>query len=97
MQTIRKRKNKATMSVLRRSLIMGLIRYAFVVFIMVSSLASRGECARAIKESRDLKSLYENEFPREPVPPSGPSPCHNSLGPYQHNQLSNPQSYIICP
>ncbi|GMN38732.1 hypothetical protein TIFTF001_007963 [Ficus carica] len=61
--------------------------------------ASVVSCGRAMKGAeRDYKSLMESMLPRGPVPPSGPSLCHNKLSPYRYKQLSFPEDYyIICP
>ncbi|KAJ0492463.1 hypothetical protein HanIR_Chr12g0575221 [Helianthus annuus] len=44
--------------------------------------------------------LWISKLPRGPVPPSGPSPCHNMLDPYSQSQYVSPQhqdQIIICP
>ncbi|KAL8241858.1 hypothetical protein R6Q59_012160 [Mikania micrantha] len=39
-----------------------------------------------------------SRLPRGPVPPSGPSLCHNSLQPYSRSQYVSPQDEtILCP
>ncbi|PON98184.1 Transmembrane protein [Trema orientale] len=70
-----------------------------LVVLALAILGSRVRCRRVPwKEMRDQKkSLMESMLPRGPVPPSGPSPCHNKLSPLSHTQLSFPDDYIGCP
>ncbi|KAK7845385.1 hypothetical protein CFP56_009428 [Quercus suber] len=55
-------------------------------------MASMGDCIRELKEW-DFKSTFEGQLPRGPVPPSGPSPCHNKLSPYNQSEYSLPNDY----
>ncbi|KAK2996919.1 hypothetical protein RJ639_025235 [Escallonia herrerae] len=52
-------------------------------------MASRGRCTRDLKDDGVFKSVFQNQLPRGPVPPSMPSPCHNKL--YGQSDASYPQ------
>ncbi|PON78737.1 Transmembrane protein [Parasponia andersonii] len=82
------------------------IRIHVLVVLVVLALAILGlrvSCRRVQwKETRDqkkslMKSLMESMLPRGPVPPSGPSPCHNKFSPLSHTQIPFPDDYIGCP
>lgn len=63
-----------------------------VTLLLLLGIVSRVECVR------DFKSLFESQLPKGPVPPSGPSLCHNKLGPFKDNKVSFPDDYYIgCP
>lgn len=65
-----------------------------VIFVVALLVVSRVECIRV----RDFKSLFENQLPKGPVPPSAPSQCHNKLSPFKDNKVSFPDDYYIaCP
>ncbi|GMJ13320.1 hypothetical protein like AT2G01379 [Hibiscus trionum] len=73
-------------------------RLVVVVLLLLLSRASVGGCVRPIsKGTTSLGHLYNTQLPRGPVPPSGPSPCHEKLGPYNQRQISYPDDFIICP
>uniref|UniRef100_A0A2C9UGF2 Uncharacterized protein n=1 Tax=Manihot esculenta TaxID=3983 RepID=A0A2C9UGF2_MANES len=55
-------------------------------------MASTAACARPLKVA-ELGFLLDNRLPRGPVPPSGPSPCHNKFS-QSHTDTTD---YIICP
>ncbi|XLU76383.1 hypothetical protein S245_035436 [Arachis hypogaea] len=69
-----------------------------LVVVVVMGMISRGE---SIRDLRNFKYTFESQLPKGPVPPSGPSACHNKLGPYKYNNVeaaSFPNDYyIICP
>lgn len=71
-------------------------RSCLILFLVVLlGFSSRSECMRDL---RDFKSLFESQLPKGPVPPSGPSQCHNKLSPYKYNKASLPDDYYtICP
>ncbi|XVF02832.1 hypothetical protein REPUB_Repub04eG0208200 [Reevesia pubescens] len=69
-----------------------------LVFLLLLAKASIGGCIRPInKGTNNFGHLFNTQLPRGPVPPSGPSPCHNKLDPYHHQKVSYPNDYIICP
>ncbi|XAR72259.1 hypothetical protein NMG60_11018840 [Bertholletia excelsa] len=74
------------------------IRLGFILLIVVvaAAMAPKGWCGRAMKGD-DFKKLFEDKLPRGPVPPSGPSVCHNKLDPYRQSQFSFSQASAICP
>lgn len=75
-----------------------LLRLAFVLSILLTSMASKGLCARAMRSNKVSQSLWKDQLPRGPVPPSMPSPCHHKLDPYKQSQLSYPNGdFITCP
>jgi hypothetical protein len=82
------------MSGSERSL-MGL-RFVLFLFFLLLATASMVQCIRAMN-NKNFKSAFEGQLPRGPVPPSGPSPCHNKLGPLNYSDSSLPNDYIICP
>ncbi|KAG4158893.1 hypothetical protein ERO13_D02G144950v2 [Gossypium hirsutum] len=82
------------------------MRVVMLVALLLLSKASVGGCMRPmIKGSSSSSSkssignLLNAKLPRGPVPPSGPSPCHEKLYPYsmRPTQLSYPHDFIICP
>uniref|UniRef100_A0A2P2IYZ1 Uncharacterized protein n=1 Tax=Rhizophora mucronata TaxID=61149 RepID=A0A2P2IYZ1_RHIMU len=73
------------------------LRFAsFIFWVLILAMASVGRCSRPMKGA-SFDYLLENRLPRGPVPPSGPSHCHNKLGPYKHSQLSYVNDYAVCP
>lgn len=72
------------------------LRFVVFLFLVLLAMASMGDCIRELKEW-DFKSTFEGQLPRGPVPPSGPSPCHNKLSPYNQSEFSLPNDYVICP
>ncbi|KAG6715245.1 hypothetical protein I3842_05G241300 [Carya illinoinensis] len=72
-------------------------RVVFLLFFLLLATALKGQCIRSPKETRWFKSRFQSQLPRGPVPPSGPSPCHNKLSPFKHTDSSFPNDYIICP
>ncbi|CAL1358498.1 unnamed protein product [Linum trigynum] len=75
-----------------------------LVLVQLATLApDHVEGSRGLRmENRVSYLLLESRLPRGLVPPSGPSPCHNKLGPYQlHRQerssTVHTDDYIICP
>jgi hypothetical protein len=68
------------------------LKSCLVIFVVALLIVSRVECIR------DFKSLFENQLPKGPVPPSAPSECHNKLNPFRDNKVSFPDDYYIrCP
>nr|QRG29088.1 IDL3 [Rosa x burboniana] len=74
-----------------------LVGFAIFVLLLLG-MASVGSCSRPLKNLKEMeiKSLMEAKLPRGPVPPSGPSRCHNKLSPTKNTQLFT-QDYVICP
>ncbi|OMO88080.1 hypothetical protein COLO4_20476 [Corchorus olitorius] len=72
------------------------LRLVMVVFLL---LATEGRCIRQINKgvTKNFGDMFEPQLPRGPVPPSGPSPCHNKLGPYSHREFWYPDDYVNCP
>ncbi|PIN25993.1 hypothetical protein CDL12_01272 [Handroanthus impetiginosus] len=74
-------------------------RVALFLFVLqLVAMASTGESARIMKDGV-FQSLLENQLPRGPVPPSGPSLCHNKLNPLGENKMPNftDDNGIVCP
>ncbi|XVE74715.1 hypothetical protein DITRI_Ditri12bG0039700 [Diplodiscus trichospermus] len=72
--------------------------FTVVVFLLLMAEASIGGCIRPInKGTKNFGHLFNTQLPRGPVPPSGPSPCHDKLDPYSHQRFSYPHHYVICP
>ncbi|KAK8483401.1 hypothetical protein V6N11_029095 [Hibiscus sabdariffa] len=80
---------------------MGCVKVLVVVFLVLMAEASMGGCTRPINKGRsggggdvgkDLEQLFSSQLPRGPVPPSGPSFCHN-----KYTQLSYENDYVSCP
>ncbi|KAK4371155.1 hypothetical protein RND71_010630 [Anisodus tanguticus] len=59
-------------------------------------MVSRVESIRDI-EVKNYQSLLQNQLPRGLVPPSGPSPCHNKLDPFNQSKFSFHLDYVMCP
>lgn len=81
---------------------MGLMRISLLILMVIiaASLLSTGESTRILSDGKKLKSLFETQLPRGPVPPSGPSTCHNSFYPFnQNDSLSSPPppDSVLCP
>ncbi|KAK8655631.1 hypothetical protein V6N13_108205 [Hibiscus sabdariffa] len=73
-------------------------RLVVVVLLLLLSRASVGGCVRPIsKGTTSFGHLFNTQLPRGPVPPSGPSPCHEKLGPYNQRQFSYSHDFIMCP
>ncbi|KAM0986738.1 hypothetical protein ACFX2I_010923 [Malus domestica] len=66
-----------------------LITY-LIFLLLLLGMASMGSCRRVLKEVRvdEFRRSVQGMLPRGPVPPSGPSPCHNKLSPFRHTELS---------
>ncbi|ESR61521.1 hypothetical protein CICLE_v10017342mg [Citrus x clementina] len=80
------------------------IRVSIVVIfllIIVGTASNIGGCSG--RPMRQLFNGFENRLPKEPVPPSGPSQCHNALSPYYQtadkfsSTASKVDDYIGCP
>lgn len=77
-------------------------RVFFLVYVtIIVLLVTRTSATRVSKGDEAFfgnDRLWNSRLPRGPVPPSGPSPCHNMLGPnYKPNEFVSPQDEIICP
>lgn len=74
----------------------GLLLVILVMVISMLTMASMGECVRTTFSGQDRLPEPEKEWfsmlPRGPVPPSGPSPCHNMFG--QDHRLARPDDTI---
>ncbi|KAK7273811.1 hypothetical protein RIF29_14874 [Crotalaria pallida] len=69
--------------------------FLVAVLIVLLGMVSTTE---GIRDLKDFKSLFGSQLPKGPVPPSGPSLCHNKLSPYRDSKVSFPNDYyIICP
>ncbi|PWA39821.1 hypothetical protein CTI12_AA568450 [Artemisia annua] len=80
------------------------LRYHVVIIVIVTAimLVVMGSNAARVPKGDEAflgnDGLWNSRLPRGPVPPSGPSPCHNMLGPYRQSQVVSPQDQtIICP
>ncbi|MFS7959484.1 hypothetical protein Hanom_Chr08g00691651 [Helianthus anomalus] len=78
------------------------LRVFFLALVTVIMLLVTGMNAARVPKG-DLAGFgkagfWNGKLPRGPVPPSGPSLCHNMLGPFKQNQFGSPQDQtIICP
>lgn len=73
-----------------------------VVMIVISILASSltTEATRLLTEDDWLdkyERLLKHRLPRGPVPPSGPSLCHNALDPYKQSEIASTEDQSYCP
>ncbi|GKD23730.1 hypothetical protein Tco_1225433, partial [Tanacetum coccineum] len=62
-----------------------------VVMIIVISILASSEATRLLTEDDWLdkyERLLKHRLPRGPVPPSGPSLCHNALGLYKQSEFA---------
>ncbi|KAK1416068.1 hypothetical protein QVD17_31856 [Tagetes erecta] len=73
----------------------------FLVLVTAIALLVTGMSATRLPKG-DLavfgKHGFWNELPRGPVPPSGPSLCHNMFDRYKQRQFVSPQDQTgVCP
>ncbi|KAI3714356.1 hypothetical protein L1987_72954 [Smallanthus sonchifolius] len=73
-----------------------------VTTIVISILASSSttDASRVLYEDNWLdkyERLLRNRLPRGPVPPSGPSLCHNALDLYRQSEFASSQDQSYCP
>ncbi|KAL8549603.1 hypothetical protein ACS0TY_008447 [Phlomoides rotata] len=61
-------------------------RFALILLILCITMGSRGESTRLMK-NRVMATLLKTRLPRGPVPPSGPSPCHNKMDPFKESKF----------
>lgn len=74
------------------------MRVVLFLVILITANVSRGEGTRLAKADRVFKTSLEDQMPKGPVPPSGPSPCHNKLDPFKERKFYfPPPNSIICP
>ncbi|KAJ7954216.1 Transmembrane protein [Quillaja saponaria] len=71
------------------------VRRLLVVALVLAAMVSTGECIRGTREF--FKGTLDSQLPRGPVPPSGPSLCHNKLSPFDRKELSFTNDYSMCP
>lgn len=72
------------------------LRGVLIVIILVLMMASRGRCGRTMNgRVFDGWASIQSMLPKGPIPPSGPSPCHNMLRASHQDQLSHPHD-VIC-
>ncbi|XVF85345.1 hypothetical protein PTKIN_Ptkin17bG0110200 [Pterospermum kingtungense] len=77
------------------------LRLFVVLCLVLLGKASVGGCIRPM--NKDASTSFGQylwniqQLPRGPVPPSGPSPCHNKLDPYTQSQFSFSNDYVMCP
>lgn len=72
-------------------------KVALILFVLCITMASSGESTRMMK-GRVMETLLKNRLPRGPVPPSGPSRCHNKLDPFNERKFYYlPRNDITCP
>ena len=73
------------------------LKWLVLVWMVVSmGTAARVGCSRAwMMDTKELEYALEGRLPKGPVPPSGPSPCHNMKQDQQ--QLAHIDDYIMCP
>ncbi|KAK1419858.1 hypothetical protein QVD17_29244 [Tagetes erecta] len=83
---------------------MGLRRHRVFLLVLVTImmlLTTGTRASRVLKVDRGIfgnDGLWYSRLPRGPVPPSGPSPCHNMVDPYAQSQFVSPHDQtIICP
>ncbi|KAJ7943018.1 Transmembrane protein [Quillaja saponaria] len=68
-----------------------------LLLAVVLAMVSTGECIRA-RATRDyFKRTLDSQLPRGPVPPSGPSPCHNKISSFHNKEFSFTYDYVMCP
>ncbi|MFS7993099.1 hypothetical protein Hanom_Chr12g01090101 [Helianthus anomalus] len=78
---------------------MSLRRRVFFL-VLVTAIMQLVTGTSAARVPRGDNELWISRLPRGPVPPSGPSPCHNMLDPYSQSQYVSPQDQdpiIMCP
>lgn len=68
----------------------------FLLVLLISSILMVSSI-RDIEKKNYQSHLLQNQLPRGPVPPSGPSPCHNKFDPFKQNKVSFHLDYVICP
>ncbi|CAL0318455.1 unnamed protein product [Lupinus luteus] len=56
-------------------------------------MVSIAECIRDLREFKG--SLFENQLSKGPVPPSGPSLCHNKLNPNRDSKEVDEESFDV--
>ncbi|KAL1553646.1 hypothetical protein AAHA92_14296 [Salvia divinorum] len=71
-------------------------RIALVLVTFLIAMAVTGESTRLVKSSSVFNNLLGNRLPRGPVPPSGPSFCHNKMDPSSYNGAKFQQD-VSCP
>lgn len=76
-------------------IVMMVKRIALILVIFLTAMAVTGESTRLVKNDV-FNNLLENRLPRGPVPPSGPSFCHNKIDPSSYNGAKFQQD-VICP
>lgn len=65
----------------------------FLLVLLITSI----NIVSSIRDIEEKNYLLQNQLPRGPSPPSGPSPCHNKLDPFNKNKFSFHLDYVICP
>nr|GEW91008.1 zinc finger, CCHC-type [Tanacetum cinerariifolium] len=76
------------------------IELFLVVMIIVTSILASSEATRLLTEDDWLdkyERLLKHRLPRGPVPPSGPSLCHNALGLYKQSEFASTEDQSYCP
>lgn len=72
------------------------LRGALIVVILLLMMASRGWCGRTMSgRVFDGAASIQSMLPKGPVPPSGPSPCHNKVRSSHESEISHPDD-VIC-
>ncbi|KAI4313800.1 hypothetical protein L6164_026751 [Bauhinia variegata] len=75
--------------------------FGIVLFFLAAVLLGMAPRSESIRDFKGFKMTLESQLPKGPVPPSGPSLCHNKLSPYKYehkgSSASFPDDYIICP
>lgn len=70
---------------------------AVLVILMAGRLAccSKREEEEKMVMGKNWEELFSNKFMRGPVPPSGPSLCHNKLRPRDHPVRAQEACYMF--
>lgn len=71
-----------------------------IVIMLVISIVASTDASRVLKQDDWLERyerLMKSRLPRGPVPPSGPSLCHNALDLYRQSEFKSTQDQSYCP
>ncbi|MFS8032902.1 hypothetical protein Hanom_Chr17g01563151 [Helianthus anomalus] len=73
---------------------------AIMIIISIMASSSSLDATRILKQDNwydKYEHLMNSRLPRGPVPPSGPSLCHNALGLYRQSEFASTQDQSYCP
>ncbi|KAK1437666.1 hypothetical protein QVD17_03462 [Tagetes erecta] len=71
-----------------------------IITMIVISIVASTDASRVLKQDDWLERyerLMKSRLPRGPVPPSGPSLCHNALHLYRQSEFKSTQDQSYCP